>query len=109
MADCTPLVGIMRHSSVLETLVQAVLTNSVFLLDWTRPVPLEEFLLPLDDALYFQQFRYAYLTYAAISTPVLSAVPIPDQAMTQAMLLTQDSFAGSVCQLNTRMILFIRE
>ncbi len=44
-----------------------MLTNSVFVLDWTRPVPLEEFFLPLDDALAFLPFRHANQPVLAIS------------------------------------------
>jgi len=37
--------------------VQAVFTNSVFVMDWTRPVPIEEYFLPLDERLLFPDFR----------------------------------------------------
>ena len=42
-----------RHVHV----VQAVFTNSVFVMDWTRPVPIEEYFLPLDERLLFPDFR----------------------------------------------------
>ena len=38
-------------------LPQAVISHSVFVLDWTRPVALSEFFLPLDDALAFDDYR----------------------------------------------------
>ena len=44
---------------------QALITHSVFIMDWTRPVPLTEFFLPLDDALSFDSHR------ACLSAPEL--------------------------------------
>ena len=29
----------------------------MFVMDWTRPVPIEEYFLPLDDRLLFPDFR----------------------------------------------------
>ena len=46
-----------RDPSHVRSWVQAVLTDSAFVLDWTRPVPLEEFFVPLDDALSFHEYR----------------------------------------------------
>ena len=40
---------------------QAVLTDSVLLLDMSRPLPLDEFLLPRSEALRFADVRACYL------------------------------------------------
>ena len=44
---------------------QALITHSVFIMDWTRPVALTEFFLPLDDAMSFGGHR------ACLSAPGL--------------------------------------
>ena len=44
---------------------QALTTHSVFVMDWTRPVPLTEYFLPFDDALGFDGHR------ACLSAPEL--------------------------------------
>ena len=41
----------------LHVALQAVFTNSVFVMDWTRPVPIEEYFVPLDDRLRFPDYR----------------------------------------------------
>ncbi len=38
-------------------LLQAVFTNSVFVLDWNRPAPLTEFFVPAMPELHFPEFR----------------------------------------------------
>ena len=69
--------------------MQAVLTNSVFVLDWTRPVPLEEFFLPLDDALAFLPFRHA-------SQPVRTITMAPQVMSTMKLGLVPTSNFATV-------------
>lgn len=46
-----------RIYGVQMALWQAILTNSVLIIDWTRPVPLTEYFLPLHDELAFTDFH----------------------------------------------------
>ena len=36
------------------------MTNSAFVLDWSRPVPLSEFFLPLTEVRLYPQYRFCH-------------------------------------------------